>query len=66
MCILETGLMFKILLNIFHLCHAPNVNEGHESGQFTIDMIGFSYIKRLLTFSVTCDVIREGKKLKNK
>ena len=28
MCILETALMLKILLNIFYLCHAPIVNEG--------------------------------------
>ena len=50
--------MFKILLNIFHLCHAPNLNEGQESGRFMIDMIDFPDIKRPLTFSVTCDVIK--------
>ena len=30
--------MFKILLNIFYLRHAPNVNEGHESGRFMIEI----------------------------
>ena len=45
-CISKTALMFKILLNIFYLCYTPNVNEGHESGRFMIDMIGFSDMKR--------------------
>ena len=61
MCILETALMLKILLNIFYLCHAPIVNEGHESGRFMIEISGhgFSDEKRPIIFSVTCDVIRE-------
>lgn len=59
MCISETALMFKILLNIFYLCHAPNANEGHKSVRFMIDVIGFSDIKRPIIFSITCDVIRE-------
>ena len=59
MCISETALMFKILLNIFYLCYAPNVNEGHKSVRFMIDVIGFSDIKRPIIFSITCDVIRE-------
>ena len=61
-CILEAALMFKILLNTFYLCHAPNVNEGHELGRFMIEISGFSDLKRPLIFSVTCDVIIEGRK----
>ena len=48
MCILETALTFKILLNIFYLRHAPNVNVGHESDRLMIDMIGFSDINDFL------------------
>ena len=66
MCILETALMLKILLNIFYLCHAPIVNEGHESGRFMIEIRGFSDVKRPLIFSVTCDVIRERRNSENK
>ena len=54
--------MFKILLNTFYLSHAPNVNEGHELGRFMIEISGFSDLKRPLIFSVTCDVIIEGRK----
>ena len=61
-CILEAALMFKILLNTFYLCHAPNANEGHELGRFIIEISGFSDLKRPLIFSVTCGVITEGRK----
>ena len=61
-CILEAALMFKILLNTFYLCHAPNGNEGYEIGRFMIEISGFSDLKRPLIFNVTCDVIIEGRK----
>ena len=66
MCISETALMFKILLNIFYLCYAPNVNEGHKSVRFMIDVIGFSDIKRPLIFSVIVTLLEKEGTLKNK
>ena len=66
MCISETALMFKILLNFFYLCYAPNVNEGHKSVRFMIDVIDFSDIKRPLIFSVIVTLLEKEGTLKNK